>query len=173
MPFTLNKLIVCGRSPFLKQAISGNWVEAEEKIVRLPETEPEIFAVYAQWVHTSNIDFSHMLGESVLFGPPSYLSLGKAWILGDMLLDHSFCNKMIDLTLRRFRTFVAGSREKANDTTLDHIWQHTAEDSKLRLLHTDICAGFYTRGKTYQKGPSKEARCYYHIHDEGRVACDQ
>ena len=58
-----------------------------------------------------------------------------------MLLDHTFCNKISDLTIEKFGT----QGYKAISATVQHIWQHTSDDSGLRRLHVDMFASSVSR----------------------------
>jgi hypothetical protein len=44
--FTLHQDAVCANSKFFKAACSKRWREGQERTVRLPEAQPDIFKLY-------------------------------------------------------------------------------------------------------------------------------
>jgi hypothetical protein len=53
--FVIHEALLTSRSRFFKKAMAGDWKEAEEKLVKLPEDDPAIFALYEQLVYTGRI----------------------------------------------------------------------------------------------------------------------
>jgi len=53
--FVIDEKSLAARSKFFNNALKGRWKEAEDKIVRLPDDEASIFAVYKQLVYTGRI----------------------------------------------------------------------------------------------------------------------
>jgi hypothetical protein len=47
--------MICARSKFFYCAMNGDWVEKDERLVKLPEDDPEIFGIYANLVYTGKI----------------------------------------------------------------------------------------------------------------------
>ncbi|KAF2024703.1 hypothetical protein EK21DRAFT_117548 [Setomelanomma holmii] len=41
--FDVHESLITTRSPFFKKAMTGNWKEAQERVVKLPDDEPVIF----------------------------------------------------------------------------------------------------------------------------------
>ena len=53
--FQIHEAVLTARSKFFKAAIGRKWKESEEKTVKLPEDDPEAFALYSQLVYTGQI----------------------------------------------------------------------------------------------------------------------
>ena len=124
---------------------------------------------------------------------PSYLNLGKVWVLSNFLSDNSLCNLVIDRMLEKLSRFLT---HKVSSVSLSWIYDRTHSASKLRLLLTDVMIsrideGTFTReakgypqelmfefarkyamGRSRQlPGPTFADRCSYHDHDEGEARC--
>jgi hypothetical protein len=50
--FSIHEALLIARSEFFKNAMNGDWKEAEEKLIKLPEDDPDTFALYEQLVYT-------------------------------------------------------------------------------------------------------------------------
>jgi hypothetical protein len=46
--FTVHEDVICGCSEFFRKAMNGKWKESEERVVPLPQEDPEIFSMYLQ-----------------------------------------------------------------------------------------------------------------------------
>lgn len=47
--------LLVARSDFFKKALSGEWKEATERVVNLPEEKPWIFAIYTHVLYTGTV----------------------------------------------------------------------------------------------------------------------
>jgi hypothetical protein len=53
--FTIDSEILTSRSLFFRKALSGGFKEAEERVVKLPEDDPEIFGIYLHHLQTNEL----------------------------------------------------------------------------------------------------------------------
>jgi hypothetical protein len=53
--FRVHMALLTARSDFFKKALNGKWMEAEEKIVRLPEDDPTVYATYVHHLYTGEL----------------------------------------------------------------------------------------------------------------------
>ena len=53
--FIVRELAVRKSSKFFENAMNRDWVESRERKIRLPDDDPEIFAIYQRWVHHSKL----------------------------------------------------------------------------------------------------------------------
>lgn len=53
--YVVHEAIVRAESPFFEAALSKEWQESKERIVRLPKQYPEAFDVYIGWVYSGKI----------------------------------------------------------------------------------------------------------------------
>jgi hypothetical protein len=64
---------------FFKAALGRGWAEGRNKLVKLPETEPEVFEAYVHWSYTLKIDVSgiRISKEEEPLTPITYIGLAK------------------------------------------------------------------------------------------------
>lgn len=106
--FTLYKKIVCGSSDFFQCCCKNQWKEGAERIVRLPEAEPDVFAVYVCWIYTGEVDIVSKEGVcemstpkySTEMPPSEYRALALQLVqcskMADILQDQTFANAVVD-----------------------------------------------------------------------------
>jgi hypothetical protein len=89
--------------------MNGNWAERDERLVKLPDDDPEVVATYINLVYTNNIatsptekpmDMNAILNE--------YIVLSKLYVLSEKLCDVAAKNAVINAIL-------AVSWERASD----------------------------------------------------------
>ncbi|KAI8939430.1 hypothetical protein NX059_003210 [Plenodomus lindquistii] len=97
--FYIHEGILVARSEFFKNTMSAGWKEAEEKVVRLPNDDPGVVALYEQLVYTGRIPIFDtdaerlsIWAEGLMCGDQSlcqyeYTSLSKLYVLADKLHD--------------------------------------------------------------------------------------
>lgn len=61
--FRLHEALVSARSDFFAAALTGQWKEAKDKIIDLPEDDPDIFALYPQLLYTGKIPVKEQTQE--------------------------------------------------------------------------------------------------------------
>lgn len=125
-PFTLHQGLVCAKSKFFKAACSRRWLEGQQKIVRLPEANPEAFQEYCKWTYSDYIVSINSTGAATL--------LNKLFILGDALDDLKLRNRV---TYELLTGLVAlGMYPKAS--LLQPIWESTLAGSLFRKMMVDL-----------------------------------
>ncbi|OMP88204.1 hypothetical protein BK809_0002961 [Diplodia seriata] len=95
--YDIHKDLLCSSSPFFRKACNGNWKEARERRVELPEDTPECFDVYVQWLYSDQLLVKHKDKEEV----DSDLFLG-VYLLGNKLLDRKFKEACVDIAFQSF-----------------------------------------------------------------------
>ena len=95
--FIVHERLICETSEFVKRAMGGEWKESRQRLIRLPDQSPRVFHIYVQWLYLHVLptrdDSEHSYGE--------YDQLARAYILGDILLDTSFRDAVIDAMARQ------------------------------------------------------------------------
>ena len=108
--FYIHEVLLTTRSKFFERAMRKGWKEAEHKLVKLPEDDPETFALYEQIVYTSRIpllDFtgsrastSEVDGETVCNAKDKcdreYTYLSKLYVLAEKLQDVKTKNTAVE-----------------------------------------------------------------------------
>ena len=130
--YSIHERLISPRSEFVRLALRGEWKEAQERTIKLPEDDPAIFSVYQQWLYGGLIrtccgnSFSRCADDE-------YETLVKAYILGEKFMDNDFKDAAIDAivdklsSIRRFDTRL---------TTL--VFNNTPSESPLRRLWMDV-----------------------------------
>ncbi|PSN62379.1 hypothetical protein BS50DRAFT_457197, partial [Corynespora cassiicola Philippines] len=84
--FTVHEDLLRTRSKYFDACLKGNpnvgtWIESEDRVVRLPDDEPEVFALYTQSLYVS----IHLF--RIDFDPSYWVKLCKLFAFCDMRLD--------------------------------------------------------------------------------------
>lgn len=151
--FVVHKNIICKSSDFFRSACSGEWLEAQEKTVRLPERDPISFGVYLGWLYTSEIDARDENVGDVSTPGLTYSAdmpdgeydalIGRlidVYSLGDMLQDDGFRNAVVDDIIR----FSEATNSLPSGLWIHGIWDLVPRRSKLARLLVDYYAADYT-----------------------------
>jgi len=51
----VHESFLTSRSEFFRRALNGNWQEAETRVIKLPDDDPEIVALYINFVYTGQL----------------------------------------------------------------------------------------------------------------------
>lgn len=91
--FIIESEALVHRSLFFRKALSGGFKEAQERVVKLPEDDPEIFGIYLHHVQTN--EFS-VLPDSLSLEDNGYEeTLIKLYVLAEKLQDTRFKNAIV------------------------------------------------------------------------------
>ncbi|KAK5717200.1 hypothetical protein LTR15_009089 [Elasticomyces elasticus] len=132
--FIVHKDALTIKSPFFNAACGREWIEGQEKIVRLPEQDAETFRVYLRWVYGDTLEMTLMKEPPGYAVTPSFLNLDKAWLLSSYLQDDMLCNMITDRTIEKFQLNKSGLMAM---TTLQYVFDHTPSDSPIGRLFLD------------------------------------
>jgi hypothetical protein len=129
--FVVHEGSIAPGSEFVRLALRGDWKEVKERIIPLPEDDPEVFAVYQQWLYhgricTSTTDFEPGTMDE-------YELLGHAYILGDKFVDVGFKDCVTDAILEKLLKQTHFSLRLT-----DEVFDNTLSHSPLRRLWMDI-----------------------------------
>ena len=92
--FTVHEGLICARSKFFRNAMNGNWLEADEKIVRLPDDEPAVFEGYLAVLYLKELP---VINEN----DGQYLELAKLYVFAEKLMDTKSKNVIVEEMLNR------------------------------------------------------------------------
>ncbi|KAK5679432.1 hypothetical protein LTS10_008250 [Elasticomyces elasticus] len=133
------------KSQFLTTACKKHWLK-EDKTIRLPDIEANIFRLYAHWAYTDDVGLDIMEDDEddpdVLIESPAVrkdrnhlpsLRLIDLHIAADFLGDESLKCRMID----RLTTFLDTHRLQHIDAIVTRVWMATTPHSGLRKLLLD------------------------------------
>ncbi|KAF2764053.1 hypothetical protein EJ03DRAFT_386221 [Teratosphaeria nubilosa] len=195
-PFLLHGSVICNHSSFFRAACNREFKENAERIIRLPEVEPDAFSMYAQWAYSGEIVVVN--GAQTPDETNSEVhcdSLAELYLVGDVLGDTLLRNTVVD----RIRKNCSRLKRGPSNTCVNLAYSSTPENSALRRLVVDWHARevasdwlkssqnmlpleFYkdlaiawaeARLSLNQIADWKNAgQCNYHDHDEEVSACD-
>lgn len=120
--FSAPRDVVCGRSRFFHKSCSLRWREGQEKVVPLPDCEPETFQMYMDTTYN----------RLVYDIDSSSLPLVKLHVLADYLVDVKARHRAMRLLLNQ--------RRYPSPETADFLWENTSRGSLLRQWAVDAVA---------------------------------
>lgn len=135
--FILYQDVVCAKSKFFKAACSKKWREGREKVVRLPEFQPDNFKTYCDWLFSGQCPEPICTKDSQTDQKCSEIrQLIDIHLLGETLDDIQLRNHSIATIFQSMR----------NQNTIPHashltiIWNATPPRSQLRkmLVHAVV-----------------------------------
>lgn len=128
--YSIHERLVNPRSEFVRLALRGQWKEAQERTINLPEDDPDVFSVYQQWLYGGLIHTC--CDNSFSRTDDEYETLAKAYILGEKFMDHDFKDAVTDAIVDKLRSL---RRFDTGLTTL--VFNNTPSGSTLRRLWMD------------------------------------
>lgn len=131
--FTAHEPVLLASSVYIQRAMSGRWNESITNTIRLPEIEPDIFAIYLYWRYFGVLPVQNTDPEA------EDLELAKSYVLGDRIMDTSFQNKVIEAFVeKRDELVLFKSRRCFSSVAVKYIYENTLESAKVRKLLVDL-----------------------------------
>lgn len=188
--YMVHEGVITNHSRFFRAACSGQFKEAQERVVCLPETDPKLFSAYLQHVYTDRVVI--MAPEEAAAdkaGTSQYIKLSELYVLADKLDDLRLRNDIVDCTIQ----LEAAVKTLPSPAAIRIAYEEVPESCLLRKLMRD----FYTckaHGKWLQKSRSKlpadfifgvacsvregpsprtRPRCEYHEHSDEHPKCSE
>lgn len=192
--YRVHKGVLTFYSGFFDKALKGEFKEAAQNAVDLPETEPAVFDSVQNWL------YSHQLHPAKEADPKkmSYLQIQKLWVFGDAHNIPALQNDAINLLHQAIV-----EQWTVPSSSLHHLYDNTMPNAPLRRYCIDIisnsssAASLLSKNKDQQKLFPKEAlvdilkvvwtdghkvqskeavkmwnMCEYHVHEDG-VTCSK
>ena len=124
-------------SDFLAAAIRYDWKEARERVLRLPDNDPEHFEIFQAFKYTGRI-FCHKPGglytnDTGQSCDRERAHLAQPWAFGERLQAPAFKDALVDAFIEAIRTDGSVPIE-----TYHTIYARSAGPSPMRRLHVDI-----------------------------------
>lgn len=133
--FIVHEGLIKPRSDFVRLALRGDWKEAQERTIPLPEDDPNIFSVYQRWLYAGLI---HTRPNSTASKTDDeYSMLVKAYILGEKIMDSNFKDSIADAIVEKLRL-----THKFDTGLTDLVYNNTLPASLLRRLWLDAYYNF-------------------------------
>ncbi|KAF2008222.1 hypothetical protein P154DRAFT_558485 [Amniculicola lignicola CBS 123094] len=136
--FYISEKLLCARSAFFRKALSEDWKEGQDKLVKLEEEDPEIFALYEYLSHHNKVP---VLGSSK-YRPETFevdyraeeLLTAKLYILCEFLGDVISKNLLVDAMMEGLNETFLFPWPK----TISMIYDGTSEHNLMRKLLQDF-----------------------------------
>lgn len=85
--YTIHRNLFTARSMFFRKALSGSWVEAENRVVRLNDSDIEVFETYVHLVYHNELTCVPDLPSDLERTVATQSNLAKLYVLCEMLQD--------------------------------------------------------------------------------------
>lgn len=131
--FDVHEALITPRSLFFKKAMSGSWKESEDRIVNLPEEDPEIFKIYVHHLYTGSVAVIPEPLPAVTGRPVKWI-ICRLYVLAEKLQDVKAKNSAIEALL-------AECREKykyPGQSSVSTIYNGTLPGSMARKVLVDL-----------------------------------
>lgn len=142
--FGVHKDVICKDSDFFRAACSTNWLEGQEKLVRLPEVKPSVFQVYLDWAYTGILAVEDAQTPEEDRGRSSS-GIIDVYLLGDVLGDVKLRNQAMQL----LNTHVI-EHKLPSYHSIRKIFRNTPTNSNLRKWAVDVVIMRYDRDRFAQ-----------------------
>lgn len=129
--FSIHESIISPRSEFVRLSLKDGWKEGVERVIMLPDDDPDVFALYQHWLYNGALRTSG--SEIGIKFEYEYEFLVKAYIFGDKMIDVDFKDSMIDVILEKLRVLECFDLRLTN-----LVYENTTAQSKLRRLWLDV-----------------------------------
>ena len=127
--FDVHKGLLCDCSPFFERAFNGNFIEAENTCVELGEQEPEVFAIFQNWLYTRRIVTDQEGQDSEC----TIMQLVKLYALADQYRITALVNATMDIFIEQLY-----EQKIFPNYAVEEVYQNTRSDDHLRRLLVDI-----------------------------------
>jgi hypothetical protein len=131
----LHQGLLCFYSDFFRAAFEGSFKEASERKIELSDVLTNTFEAFQVWLYSQSLrNFEDSQDSTKLLEFPSFQTLARLWVFGDMYQIPLLQNSAIDALMSKLR------EGKSFDMTVVAIaYQHTMRASPLRKLAIDTC----------------------------------
>ncbi|KAH4300166.1 hypothetical protein HBH64_098990 [Parastagonospora nodorum] len=136
--FSVHESLIRLSSPFFEAALSREWKESQERIVKLPEGNAHAFRIYVHWLYTSQLcsklQFNHV---SLNDGQWEWANLVKGYLLGDYLQDIDFKDSVMDAMIDWGNEAARECSDAPPHSSIE-VYQQTGKTSPLRRIVLDF-----------------------------------
>ena len=141
--FYIHESFICSEYPFSSNSFSGNFQEAETKVVTFPDDDPERFKELYVWLYGDITDGTRSIPNSSL----SWIALSIIWLFADKYHIDELQNTVIDSLHAKFAAHEEGIN--ISFEALEFVAENTFPRSPLRRIFADML----TNGVSLQRLP--------------------
>ncbi|KAI5251711.1 putative autophagy protein Apg5 [Aureobasidium subglaciale] len=126
--FTIHKNLLCFYSDYFRGAFNGNFKEANEKKISLPDEDLGLFWIFHGFIYTNRLcDTDDKAGSDI-----QSRVLIKLWFFGDKYLAPAFQNMAMDCLIKRIN-----ENGLKTNVVIKNIYNNTMSGSPLRKVVVD------------------------------------
>ncbi len=187
--FTIHRGILCRSAAYFRAALEGEFKEAIDQALRLPEDDPDMFSHFELWLYTGSILESHESAKDI-----SWKVLTDICLFGEARGIPELQNEAINAYIDKYH-----ATNEIPTGEFNHIYENTLDSSPLRKLLVDLVTfkgiltdsqwfsekmqhlypqqflfdlakSFYEHRVGIKKTVTnfKAVRSNYHVHDDGK-----
>lgn len=131
--------VLSSSSLFFEKALSGKWEESNIDTLKLPEVEPDIFAIYLHWLYFGTLPVLHNASGPGSDPGNEDLELAKAYVLGDRLIDTKFQNAVVSAIVEKnSANLLSINNWCPSGEVIEYVYNNTHESAKIRKLFVDL-----------------------------------
>jgi len=135
-PFYVYKTLIRSQSRFFEAALSRDWKEMNERVVKLRKSSPEAFKIYLLRLHTRNLSRDKQHNDDDLEEYSPDIVFLNSYTLGDILLAGDFTDAMMDVLIER-----SEERDWMHQNIAKETFQNTPTSASIRRFLVE-CAVF-------------------------------
>ena len=136
--FLLHEGIICKRSEFFRRAMNGNWSEKKARLVKLPEDDPKIFALYVNLVYMGELSRPSDLTKTTSNEFQAHiLATVKFYVLAEKLQDKQAKNTALQ-TIHADMKWQPSAEKLPNAEIVEFMYKNTLKGSPGRRLMVHI-----------------------------------
>ncbi|KAF2864974.1 hypothetical protein BDV95DRAFT_613125 [Massariosphaeria phaeospora] len=151
--FTAHDKLIRATSGFFENALSHDWKEKEEGLIRIEDIEPEDFRVYFRWLYTNRVARVHeegatsavAKGKSKAVAEEESSKWGEWLAITSYLQDADFQDAVVDAILEALIKMQDPSLETIYEQLVVPLFMYTTEGSPARWLPVDVIVAKWQR----------------------------
>ncbi|KAE8446871.1 hypothetical protein EG329_011502 [Mollisiaceae sp. DMI_Dod_QoI] len=145
---TVLKEVACLRSPVLKAAFCGSFIESQTQAYKLCHVNKATARMLVQWLYTQDLEINQMKDDWMPTdgaGDEECINLAKLWILADELGIPRLQNTVVETI-----NDASAKWNLVNTSMVRTIYAGTQDDSPLRRFIVALCY-YFLPGELYKK----------------------
>lgn len=137
--FDVHESLLSARSSFFRNALDRKWKEGQDRRVKLPADEPDVFRIYVNYLYTGVLAVIPDPLPAIYKGAEDHLSLAKVYVLAEMLQDTTAKNAVVEAMLVTCRrTFHDGQYHLPGPQVIHIVYEGTPGSSPMRRVLVDL-----------------------------------
>lgn len=138
--FDIHEAMLTSRSSFFKAALSGDWAEAKDRVVKLPQDEPAVFQSYTHFLYTDIlcVEPKTPAGNDGEYG--ERITILKFYVLAEKLQDMKAKRAAIEAMIYYLWDFRRNPTKFPGLECIRIVYDGTPANSPMRHLLLDFFA---------------------------------